>query len=195
MLTHPLVLKAIEVATAAHGTQKRKYTGVPYVEHCISVARRVAAVGGTPEQVASGVLHDIIEDTRMTMQELYGLFDKVVTSYVWWLTDAEIVKSPDGSLSLVQIMGPNGNMMRPNRDIRKAMNREKLAQAPDPVKTVKIADLIDNGEDITTHDPNFSVVFMREKGLLLPRLRGGDPVLWEEANQMLQLYRSSRTTP
>jgi (p)ppGpp synthase/HD superfamily hydrolase len=191
---HPFIIEVIAFATAAHGEQKQKYTGVPYIEHPLSVARRVAAVGGSLEQIAAAILHDVVEDTKVLLQEIIKRFGPIVGDYVWWLTDAEILKAPDGTPSIIQVMGPKGTLVNANRNIRKAMNREKIAHAPDEVKTIKVADLIDNAHDITAHDPNFSVVYMREKSLALPLLRGANQVLWNEANEILHRYQQRGTT-
>jgi len=188
---HPIIMDAEAFGRKAHGDQKRKYTGEPYIEHPIAVAARVWKVAHTMEQVIAALLHDVVEDTKVQLQDVIKKFGPVVGNYVWWLTDAEILKAPDGSISVVQIMGPTGKLQNANRDMRKAMNREKIARMPDAVKTIKIADMIDNSISIAQHDPNFAVVYMREKALILPLLVGGDKELWAEAEAILQQYQLS----
>jgi len=66
-----------------------------------------------------------------------------------------------------------------NRAERKRLSRERLAQAPGWVQTIKRADLVSNTSSIVLHDPNFARVYLREKRDLLDvltkaalRLRG-----------------------
>ena len=68
-----------------------------------------------------------------------------------------------------------------NRAQRKAIDRERLARAAPSAQTVKLADLIDNAEDIAANDPNFGRVYLREMGELLDVLTKGDQKLLSEA--------------
>lgn len=53
-------------ANLAHKGQKRKYTGEDYIVHPISVARLVEKHGGSLDQQAAALLHDVVEDTPHT---------------------------------------------------------------------------------------------------------------------------------
>lgn len=56
---------AIEVAAEAHRGQVRKYTGEPYINHCLRVMQAV------PDELkVAAVLHDVLEDTTVTVQSL-----------------------------------------------------------------------------------------------------------------------------
>jgi (p)ppGpp synthase/HD superfamily hydrolase len=57
--------KAIEIAVSAHHGQKDKY-GAPYIAHVL----RVMNMGITPEEKIVGVLHDVVEDTDWTFEQL-----------------------------------------------------------------------------------------------------------------------------
>ena len=57
-----LVARALEFAKKAHEGHKRKYTGEPYVNHPIAVAKIVASVTKDQEMLAAALLHDTIED-------------------------------------------------------------------------------------------------------------------------------------
>jgi (p)ppGpp synthase/HD superfamily hydrolase len=82
-----LVNKAFSYALAAHTGQTRKYTGEPYIVHPFAVSLIVQSVPHTPEMVAAALLHDTVEDTGKTIEEIEQLFGKQVASYVGWLTD------------------------------------------------------------------------------------------------------------
>lgn len=71
-----------------------------------------------------------------------------------------------------------------NRVQRKALDREHTARACREAKTVKLADLIHNTEDIVANDPEFAVTYLREKRLLLEVLREGDKELYQRAVEL-----------
>ena len=157
--------RAWEFAKAAHGDQKRKYTGEPYWTHLVRVAEMVADTHGcTMEMVEAALLHDVLEDTHVTEYTLRTMFSPLVAHYVLELTD------PDLSFG--------------NRAARKAATVERLRDAPVAVKTIKLADLLDNGPSIKEHDPKFYKVFLAEKTKLIEALKGGDPILYERAMAM-----------
>ena len=60
---------AFEVADKAHGGQKRK-SGEPYIIHPVAVAKIVLEYGMDCQSVAAAMLHDTVEDTDMTFEEL-----------------------------------------------------------------------------------------------------------------------------
>ncbi len=64
-----LVLRAYEFAKKAHEGHKR-YSGEPYINHLASVGRMLAEIGMGAHTVAAGILHDTIEDTAITPEEL-----------------------------------------------------------------------------------------------------------------------------
>lgn len=72
---------AIDVAVKAHTGQKRK-SGEPYIIHPLSVAAILIDWGMDADTVISGVLHDTVEDTETTLEELENLFGKDVAFLV-----------------------------------------------------------------------------------------------------------------
>jgi (p)ppGpp synthase/HD superfamily hydrolase len=105
--------------------------------------------------IAAALLHDVIEDTIVTEEILLREFGMDVTDLVMQVT--EVSKPSDG-----------------NRATRKIMDRNHYAQGNSLGQTIKLADLIDNTKSITAADPNFSVVYMKEKTELLRMLTKGD---------------------
>jgi (p)ppGpp synthase/HD superfamily hydrolase len=154
----PLLLDACAFATRMHGNQQRKYTGEPYVLHCLEVARTVADVDGTPTMIAAALLHDVVEDTAASIEDVRAAFGDDIVHGVAWLTD--VSRPTDG-----------------NRAIRKAIDRAHLAQAPAEMKTVKLADVISNTLSIVEHGDGFARVYLREIPSLLEVLTEGDPAL------------------
>jgi (p)ppGpp synthase/HD superfamily hydrolase len=162
------VERAKVFATAAHAAvgQTRKYTGEPYVVHPMEVASLVESVGGTEAMVAAALLHDVLEDTGVTVDVLEEQFGSEVADLVLWLTD--VSKPGDG-----------------NRSTRKALDRQHSAAAPAAAQTVKVADLISNTRSIVAHDPGFAKVYLEEKRLLLDVLTRADPTLLTMAREQV----------
>ena len=74
--------EAIRVAATAHGDQKRKGTEIPYITHPMSVAIILSQAGYAEEVLAAAVLHDTIEDTHLTLDEIRLLFGHRVAAIV-----------------------------------------------------------------------------------------------------------------
>lgn len=145
-------------AAGWHFWQKRKYTGEPYFNHCAAVAELVRSVPHDEAMICAALLHDIVEDTECTNDDIRKWFGDDVADLVEMLTDAS--KPIDG-----------------NRAARKAIDRAHTAAASPRAKTIKLADLIDNSRSILALDPDFARVYIKEKALLLEVLREGDPTL------------------
>jgi (p)ppGpp synthase/HD superfamily hydrolase len=141
---------ALTYATAAHAAvgQRRKYTHEPYIVHPIRVANTVDSYGGTDDMISAAYLHDVVEDTRITIEDINDMFGSVVAVIVDGLTDVSVPE--DG-----------------NRAVRKAMDRQHSADATWAAQFVKCADIIDNASDIGDNDPSFNVVYRKEMVSLL----------------------------
>ncbi len=73
-----LIIQAYNFAEHAHATQKRA-SGEPYISHCVAVAIILAELQVQPVVVAAGLLHDTVEDTPVTLQDIQRTFgDEVV---------------------------------------------------------------------------------------------------------------------
>ena len=66
--------QAITFATEAHAGAKRKGTGIPYIVHPIEAAAIASTMTTDEEMLAAAVLHDVLEDTDTTPEELERLF-------------------------------------------------------------------------------------------------------------------------
>ena len=88
-----LVMRAYRVADKAHAGQKRA-SGDPYITHCLDVAKILADMYVPPQVVAAGLLHDTVEDTEITLEDLRRDFGD------------EIAKLVDGVTKLTQL--PSG---------------------------------------------------------------------------------------
>lgn len=68
------VHKAIIFAAQKHAGQVRKGTDVPYITHPVEVMQILTAAGCSERVIVAGLLHDTLEDTETTAQEIRGLF-------------------------------------------------------------------------------------------------------------------------
>jgi len=76
-----LVRKAYRVANEAHAGQMR-LSGEPYITHCIAVAQILSQIGLDTITVAAGLLHDVLEDTSLTLDQLEADFGSEIASLV-----------------------------------------------------------------------------------------------------------------
>ena len=81
-----LIRQAFEVAVEAHSEQRRK-TGEPYIYHPIAVAKIVAyEIGLGATSIAAALLHDVVEDTHYTIEDIEQLFGETIARIVNGLT-------------------------------------------------------------------------------------------------------------
>lgn len=166
----PNLHRAISFAVQAHMGQDRKYSNIPYIAHPINVMQIVRSVTDDEAMLVAAILHDVVEDTPITIEEIFADFGERVGLLVADLTDVS-------------------NLGDGNRAHRKNIDREHTAAAHADAKTVKLADLIHNAESIVASDASFAIVFMREKEALLEVLKDGDRQLWERAQRTLQRFQ------
>src|SRR5512145_3484015 len=76
-----LIQRAYRVAEEAHREQKR-HSGEPYINHCLAVASILADLRVPPEVVAAGLLHDTVEDTTITLNDLRRDFGNTIAILV-----------------------------------------------------------------------------------------------------------------
>ena len=139
-----LLLAAIDFAARKHRDQRRKDPEKsPYINHPIAVARLVVGVGGVVDDVTTlaAILHDTVEDTETSFDELEVNFGRDVRDVVAEVTD-------DKSLP---------------KDERKRLQVEHAAHASLRAKIVKLADKTCNVIDVNNSPPtDWSVERRRE---------------------------------
>jgi guanosine-3',5'-bis(diphosphate) 3'-pyrophosphohydrolase len=129
-----LVMQAAAFAADRHRTQRRKDAEAsPYINHPLALASLLAGDGGIddPAVLAAALLHDTVEDTETTLDELAALFGDEVAAIVAEVTD-------DKSLEPAE---------------RKRLQVAKAASKSDRAKLVKLADKICNLRDIAATPP------------------------------------------
>jgi (p)ppGpp synthase/HD superfamily hydrolase len=120
--------RALILAARAHRDQVRKGSDVPYVQHPVHVAILLLKHGLDEPVVIAGLLHDVVEDTSVTLDEVRAEFGERVADLVGAVSE----KKEDST----------GH--RPWR-VRKEEQLAMLAQAPLDVVALKTADALHNG--------------------------------------------------
>jgi len=181
-----ILKEIITFADHAHGDQQRKYSKERYIVHPIRVMQTVQQYTNDLPVLAAALLHDVLEDTPVTLEEI-RLFLKQHMS----ASDTE--RTLDLVRDLTAIYTKKA-FSRMNRRTRKQKEFDRLSRAKSEAQTIKYADVMDNVVDIMTHDPDFGRVFLTEAELLLAKIDRGNPVLYQRAKQTLKqcLERSDR---
>ncbi len=128
------ILAAARFAAEQHAPQKRKgELGEPYVNHLLEVAELIAASSEVldAELIMAGFLHDTVEDTTVTLQELENLFGSDVAGLVAEVTD-------DKTLS---------------KETRKQLQVQNAPKKSERAQTLKLADKISNLRSILASPP------------------------------------------
>jgi len=133
-MSNQLILKAAHFAAQKHRDQRRKDEDAsPYINHPISVAKIISEIGNVedPEVLAAALLHDTIEDTETTIDELIDNFGERVCSLVQEVTD-------DKTLPRLQ---------------RKQRQIDHAKEISEGAALIKLGDKISNVTDITNTPP------------------------------------------
>ncbi len=74
--------KAIKLAVDAHSNQRRKGSDIPYIVHPLETLAIVSTMTNDEHVLAASVLHDVVEDTDVTIQDIKDQFGEKVAEYV-----------------------------------------------------------------------------------------------------------------
>lgn len=122
------IIKAFKLADLAHSGQKRR-SGEPYIIHPVAVAQILADMGMDCDSVCAALLHDVVEDTEYTSQQIKLMFGETVEHLV------------DGVTKLGQISVNASAEEQQNENVRKMF----LAMSKDiRVIIIKLADRVHN---------------------------------------------------
>ena len=172
-----VIRRAAEYAKAAHESvdQRRKFTNRPYIVHPLAVAEIVASVTDDSEMICAAWLHDVVEDTPRTVEQIADEFGKSIATLVAELTN--IATDSQG-----------------NRAKRAEINRAHTSGISHRAKTIKLADVIDNltgivNNEVGNLDTEWAGEYVSEKALLLTVLAEGNPLLYDRATDLIDKCR------
>lgn len=156
-------------ALVNHDGQKRKHTGEPYIVHPEAVVSllELTNLESNDAVIAAAYLHDVIEDCGVMAQEIAAKFGSEVAYMVDQLSD--LLKPEDG-----------------NREYRKRVQADRLANSHAFVQSIKYADILDNWKSIKIYDPSFAKVYRRECQHLCEVMTKGHELLRRLAIMELQ---------
>ncbi len=140
-----LIDKAVEYANAKHKYQKRK-DGSPYIIHPLAVAQVVAEIGLDMDAILSSLLHDCIEDTDASHEEIEKLFGTTVAELVEGVT--KLTRADFTSSEQAQMENLRKMFMAMSKDIR--------------VVLIKIADRLHNMRTMQYQTPEKQIKKCRE---------------------------------
>jgi guanosine-3',5'-bis(diphosphate) 3'-pyrophosphohydrolase len=129
-----LILGAAAFAAEKHQDQRRKNGDVPYINHPLAVARSLVEEAGVrdPVVLAAAILHDTLEDTDTTGQELERAFGAAVAGIVRDVTDDHRLPKAERKQRQVAHARELGTAARLVKLADKLHNLRDLAQAPPP---------------------------------------------------------------
>ncbi len=148
-----LIQRAYRVAEQAHRGQKRA-SGEPYLNHCLSVASILAELHVPPDVIAAGLLHDTVEDTTVTLEDIrrdFGDAIAVLVDGVTKLTNLPRVSRGDQHAGKDDDdKEDNGEALKPVKDrhadlVSETLRKTFLAMGDDVrVVLIKLADRLHN---------------------------------------------------
>ncbi|ABY63150.1 phosphohydrolase [Pseudomonas phage 201phi2-1] len=159
------VARAFSVAAHCAVGQKRKYSGEDYFHHPEEVLQILLTYEDpTLDAQVAALLHDVVEDTQVKLDQVNRIFGRKVAMYVEQLT--EVSKPGDG-----------------NREARKALDLKHLELASHTAMCIKCADLISNSRSIVERDLNFARTYLVEKLRMLKAMEYliGGCAIWSAA--------------
>jgi guanosine-3',5'-bis(diphosphate) 3'-pyrophosphohydrolase len=144
MSSTALIIRAASFAAHKHRNQRRKDADAsPYINHPLALANVLANEAGVTDPIvlAAALLHDTVEDTDTSLDELTNAFGAAITNTVAEVTDDKQLAKGE----------------------RKRMQIEHAAHISTPAKLVKLADKISNVRDVAASPPaDWSIERRRE---------------------------------
>jgi len=170
--TFSVVLQALSFAARKHSSQRRKGSDrAPYINHPISVLDLLWRVGGVRQAdvLVAGVLHDTLEDTETSPQELAAAFGQAVLGLVQEVSDDKTLFSAE----------------------RKRLQIEHAGSLSNGAKLIKLADKISNVRDLHSNPPLFwsrqrRLEYLDWAARVVDHLRGTNPSLEAEFDRVMK---------
>lgn len=141
-------------AENAHGSQMRKYTPERYIVHPVRVMETCRKFNLDLPSLAAALLHDVLEDTPVTADQLRSFLITVMDEAQ---AEETLVLVEELTDVYVKEAYPQWN-----RKQRKEKERQRIAMTSARSQSIKYADMIDNTREITSHDPGFAPRYLKE---------------------------------
>lgn len=166
ILHDALLLEADTFADQWHRAagQTRLGTGEPYITHPRAVALRLHQLGFPRPVLAACLLHDVVEDTAATSEQIRTIFGEEVATLVREVTN--VSRKEDGT-----------------RAERKAIDRDHVARASAEGQSIKAADIDHNISSVVEYNRSFASVYVPEKVAMLRVLTAAHPLILAQAQR------------
>lgn len=169
--------KVLDFASKAHGKQRRKFSDELYIHHPIRVMNTCKEFTENVHVLAAALLHDVLEDTAVSKDELR----KYLASYM----DKYMANKTMGIVEELTDVYTKKNYPQLNRRARKELEAKRLSRISADAQSVKYADILDNAQNIKEHSPGFAIVYLREGRILLTKMTKGNSKLYTRAVRLL----------
>lgn len=154
MKTKSDIRKAVEFMIKAHDGQFRKFSGTEYAWHPVGVAKIVRNIKSSKNKekiLIASLLHDTVEDTEVTLDDIRTNFGEMVSSIVYELTsDGDKIKE----------MGKANYLLN------------KMLRMTSYALVIKLADRLHNCSDLPTASEKFRTKYVTETRFILDGLKG-----------------------
>ncbi len=158
----PLVEKAIALALRAHEGQMRKEAPTPYIVHPVRVALLLARYGFSDEVIAAGLVHDVVEDTPVSLDDVRRELGDAVADLVAPVTHDDTLPWEEKKRAYI----------------------EAVRVAPEDAKAIATADKIANAESlIAAHAREGNAVWNYFNA-------GREKKVWFEESMLAMLHES-----
>ncbi|MEO5600522.1 MAG: HD domain-containing protein [Cyclobacteriaceae bacterium] len=179
-----MALSAVEIidyvkkyADQAHGEQVRKYTGERYIVHPVRVMESARLYTNELSAHAAALLHDVLEDTPVTAEEME-------TSLLEVMSSKDAARTIELVIELTDIFVKESYPSL-NRRTRKEKEAARLSRISADAQTIKYADIMDNVNDLVGQDTDFAKVYIRESKKMLKAMESGNRTLRERAIKLV----------
>lgn len=167
------LLQVRDFADKAHGTQMRKYSPDRYIVHPVRVMEILRKYTSSICVLSAALLHDVLEDTPVREDQIRDFLHKVMKPH-------EVDKTVKMVIELTDVY-VKSEYPHLNRKARKSRELERMVKISSDAQTIKYADILDNTQEIVSHDPQFAIVFLKECRETLRKLDKGNKELYQLA--------------
>jgi len=178
MASKEILNKIRNFADKAHGDQKRKYTPERYIVHPVRVMETLKNYTDDMAILAAALLHDVLEDTKTSKDDIYEFLITILD----WPT---VQRTIDLVIELTDVFTKE-DYPQWNRRKRKAMELERVMKTGSDAQTIKYADILDNCNEIVSHDRHFANVFLHECKKLLEVMDKGNKDLHKKTKELVE---------
>ncbi len=176
------IQRAYDLANEAHGGAIRR-SGEPYIQHPLEVALLVARMRIDADGIIAALLHDVVEDTYHTLDELSALFGPALANIVDGVTKFDAIAERQSKEHIASADSPAPFPIDKRRQRTETVRKMLLAMAEDPrVVVLKLADRLHNMRTLSVMNPSQQERTARETGEIyapLARRLGMAIVQWE----------------